>query len=474
MIHTRQIIVKPNDEYFTYFDEITKATTKLYNTTLCRLKQVMTAMRHDPEEWTNREQAIMQEITDALPDMNEQYGFDGSIRPRFTMPTPEDWLLKYNFMYALFRVTKNPDFCTKALPSQVAQNVIYAACKNMKRYAEAKNKGTDFHLPKYLHGTRRHRANFPTQAIKYKVDNNGRTYLQFPRTKLKFYLKPIDCGVYKLVRVFVKYQYGVFYVSVTLDDHLPAPQTIDNPQRICAIDIGVNNLAAITNNIGEPCLLFKGGIIKSANNLYNKQLISMRKSHCLNDKYVIKHLPEYQKATIRRNNLIRDFMFKVSKMIIEWCVGHDIDTIVVGNMRRKLTEMQTDCEYKSFFVPIPFDTLRKQLQFKAAASGIKFIEVDESYTSQASFLDGDEIPCENEPAVFSGFRGPTSYKGTTNYHGLQGLYQTADGTIVNADLNASANIGHKAYPTVFNKDTVSISDGVIIIKHPNGTIYSTK
>jgi len=67
-----------------------------------------------------------------------------------------------------------------------------------------------------------------------------------------------------------------------------------------------------------------------------------------------------------------------------------------------------------------------------------YLEVTESYTSKASFLDRDELPdydpARSKPPVFSGRRVK------------RGLYRSANGQTVNADLNGAANILRKAFP----------------------------
>ena len=60
-------------------------------------------------------------------------------------------------------------------------------------------------------------------------------------------------------------------LTMIFDDGLDIP-VLKESSRIASIDFGVDNFAAITNNIGEPCLLFKGGVIKSINQNYNKRL----------------------------------------------------------------------------------------------------------------------------------------------------------------------------------------------------------
>ena len=66
--------------------------------------------------------------------------------------------------------------------------------------------------------------------------------------------------------------------------------------------------------------------------------------------------------------------------------------------------------------------------------GIRFIETEEAYTSKASFLEGDSLPKYGEK--------PIGWKASGNII-KRGLYRTADGFFVNADLNGAANILRK-------------------------------
>ena len=96
------------------------------------------------------------------------------------------------------------------------------------------------------------------------------------------------------------------------------------------------------------------------------------------------------------------------------------------------------------------------------------IKQEESYTSNASYLDNDPIPVYGEndnDAVFSGNRRPYKYKGSRKKDGFRGLYTAKDGSVVNSDLNGSANIGRKALPELFT-GVVDFSS-VIVIKHPD-------
>ena len=103
-------------------------------------------------------------------------------------------------------------------------------------------------------------------------------------------------------------------------------------------------------------------------------------------------------------------------------------------------------------------------------TGINFEKQEESYTSKASYMFGDAMPVYGEKdvgkAIFSGKRAPKRYRGQYRAGGFRGLYKNKDGSIVNSDLNGSANIGRKKYPELFKPDSVDFNN-VIILKHPD-------
>lgn len=105
--------------------------------------------------------------------------------------------------------------------------------------------------------------------------------------------------------------------------------------------------------------------------------------------------------------------------------------------------------------------------------GIRIVKQEESYTSKASFHDRDDIPVyrkgNDQKHSFSGRRAPKRYKGMYRKDGFRGLYQTADGQIINSDLNGSANILRKAFPHAFDKTGFDFSS-ILIIRHPEKPI----
>ena len=88
------------------------------------------------------------------------------------------------------------------------------------------------------------------------------------------------------------------------------------------------------------------------------------------------------------------------------------------------------------FTQISFGSLRETLMGLCERYGMQYIEQEESYTSKASFLDLDEIPVYNpEHPYTEGFSGKRIKRG---------LYRSADGKVINADVNGACNILRKS------------------------------
>ena len=108
-------------------------------------------------------------------------------------------------------------------------------------------------------------------------------------------------------------------------------QTIDKEDLshdvVGSMDIGVNNLAAITTNqVHVRHILINGRPLKSINQYYNKTKAKLQSK-----------LPKKQKTsnkirllTDKRNNKIQDYIHKASRYIVNWLIQNKIGTLVIG------------------------------------------------------------------------------------------------------------------------------------------------
>ena len=204
-----------------------------------------------------------------------------------------------------------------------------------------------------------------------------------------------------------------------------------NSDNIMAIDLGVENLATCASNVETPFIM-DGRKLKSINQYWNKekarlQSIAMkqgqRTTHRIN------------RITVKRNNQVKDIIKKSARYIINNCIENQIGTLIVGYNKDFKRSVNIGKVNNQNFVQIPLGDLRQQLEFLCWTYGIEYIEQEESYTSKSSFIDNDILPeYKAEQPYLGKFSGKRIHRG---------LYQSKDGTIINADVNGSANIGRK-------------------------------
>lgn len=127
-------------------------------------------------------------------------------------------------------------------------------------------------------------------------------------------------------------------------------------------------------------------------------------------------------------------MHKVSRWIINYCLDNNIQNIIIGKNHDWKRGSKMNNISNQRFIQIPHDSLINKIKYKAEEKGIRIIEVDEKYTSKASFIDNDELPDKIGEYQFSGKRI------------YRGLYKSKDGILINADVNGSYNILRKGNP----------------------------
>ncbi len=113
-----------------------------------------------------------------------------------------------------------------------------------------------------------------------------------------------------------------------------------------------------------------------------------------------------------------------------------IGKIVVGFNVGIKQEINIGSRNNQNFVQIPHTSLRFKLKALCKRYGIAYLEQEESYTSKASFLDGDQLPVYNADQ-------PREYK-FSGKRVKRGLYRTKHGFLINADCNGAANILRKS------------------------------
>jgi putative transposase len=369
----------------------------------------------------------------------------------FDYPAPEKWFLNYNALDAIFKHADNPVY--RKMYSLVAQATVRKLADDWKGYFAA-SRDYKQDPAKYLGKPRMpgYSRQYATAAFNNQASRllmkNGMAYILFKGNEQNPLCigKAEDFRDAKYVRSEIKPTVLGFEVCVTVEDGAAVPKEPEHPERMVGIDIGLDNLAAVTNNFGAAPLIIRGGMAKSMNQYYNKQTASLRSILLRgneNSKGV--HMPlTNQMAGISRDrqNAFRDMFYKCAWQIVRFAKENHADVIVVGYNPLQKQEIDLGKKTNQAFVSIPYAAFRSCLTSTAAKEGIPVVLQEESYTSKASILDMDKIPTyrknQKSDYIFSGQRIK------------RGCYRSKDGILLNADINAAANIIRKKYPYAFD------------------------
>jgi len=337
--------------------------------------------------------------------------------------------IRYNELYKLLKESEN----YRALPAQTAQQILRVLDNIWKSFFNAMDEWKEHpekfngrpRPPKYKKKDGVFMLIFTNQQVKVKEGE-----LIFPKIvglKLKTRIKE---GI-REVRIIPK---GVGYVvEIVYKKEVDVVER--DKSRVTGIDLGLRNLVTIANNIGEEPIVVKGGVVKSINQFFNKEKARLQRIYA---KQGIKKSKRMKKLSVKRERKLKDFLHKVSKFVAEWCAKRNIGRLVIGYNKEWKKEVNLGKRNNQNFVQIPFRTLIQQIKYKAEERGIEVILVEEDHTSKCSFLDKEPIEHRDE---YAGRR-------------MRGLFKSARGTIINADVNAAYNIIRKAIPKVFEADGI--------------------
>jgi len=126
-------------------------------------------------------------------------------------------------------------------------------------------------------------------------------------------------------------------------------------------------------------------------------------------------------------------------------IGNNIGTIVIGHNDNWKQEAELGKKNNQNFVSIPYYKLIQMLQYKAEEAGIAVKEQEESHTSKCSFLDNEPIEHHDK------------YMGKRI---KRGIFRSAKGILINADVQGALNIIRKAFPKAFPQGSADGIEGV--------------
>lgn len=238
---------------------------------------------------------------------------------------------------------------------------------------------------------------------------------------------PANLDFTKIKEFTIQPKGGEFYLECSYELE-PVSVKLD-VERALSIDLGTStNLMACVDTNGHSFLV-DSRQAKSMNQLYNKRVAERKKGkpQAYWDSFL-------DKITRKRNHQMRDMVNKAARLAVNHCLTHGIGTIVVGWNQGIKDGCNMGPRANQQFVQMPLAKIKQRIQQLCALYGMRYVETEEANTSIASYLDGDTLPEHGKKP-----EGWTA----SGKRVKRGLYRTQNGSLVNADLQASANILHK-------------------------------
>jgi len=341
----------------------------------------------------------------------------------------------YNKVNKDFTKNNQPDY--RALPAKVSKHTqmkVNEAIKSFWSLKKSKKISFTPKIPGYLKKNGRFVTEYEKGALSFQKEgfiklSKTNIYIPIPR-KLKIKDEDKDKGfkiIFQAVRLVPKNGYYLIEILYKKSIRKLKKKKLTNQTRFASIDLGVNNLVTVTSNVFQP-IIINGRPIKSINQYYNKH--RKKKQQLLPaNQYTSKKI---QQLSYKREMKLNDYLHKSAKFLVNYLVSQTIDVLVIGTNNGWKQNINLGSHNNQNFVGIPFYKFKQILTYLCEENGIEIHEQEESYTSKASFLDGDSIPVftkgDNKKYTFSGDRV------------CRGLYETKNKKLINADVNGSLNI----------------------------------
>ncbi|MGL5061409.1 MAG: RNA-guided endonuclease InsQ/TnpB family protein [Microcoleus sp.] len=340
----------------------------------------------------------------------------------------------------IYEASVGKSLVAQSLHSSPAQQTLMSVTEAFKSFKGLRDlffKGQLHFKPKppgYLKGSKLFKVSYP-KGSKYGATiegdrirfSTGLTVKRWFGISEFFLPAPTNLDVSKVKEFTILPKNGAFYLEMSYEVS-PQAHQLDINQAL-SIDLGTaDNLAACVDTLGNS-LLVDARSMKAMNQLWNKKVSTRKdgKEHAYWDGWL-------DRVTRKRNHQMRDGINKAAKLIVKHCLKYSIGTLVIGWNEGFKVNANMGRLNNQKFVQMPLGKLKDRLKQLCDLHGIRFEETEEAYTSKASFLDGDSLPKFGEK--------PDGWK-ASGRRVKRGLYQSADKSMVNADLNGAANILRK-------------------------------
>lgn len=350
--------------------------------------------------------------------------------------------LKYESNYLMCKDNENYKKLNSNMAQQILKEVdgVFKSFFGLIRLAkQGKYNFRDIRLPKYLK-----RDSHTTLVIGFVRIKDNELVIPYSQGFKKEH-KPITIKIppilvgkkIKEIRIIPKLNARFFEVQYCYEA-VETQREFDSNKAL-AIDIGISNLTTCVTSEGRSFII-DGRRLKSINQWFNKENSRLQS---IKDKQG-SIVPTKRQGIIRnnRNNAVNDYINKTCRYIINYCLVNNIGNLVIGYNETLQRDINLGSRTNQNVANIPVGNIKEKLEYLCKLYSINFVKQEESYTSKASFFDNDTIPKYNadnpRELVFSGTRVK------------RGLYVTAKGYGLNADVNGALNILKKSSVVCLN------------------------
>jgi putative transposase len=357
------------------------------------------------------------------------------------------------------------DINYRLLKSAVSQQILRRLDKNFKSFFNTnedfkKNPNKYKGQPKPPRFKKGQYDNLIYNSCAFQIHNNEVVLDAKKGDKLKIPLpKRLIGKTIKQVEIIPKRHY--FQAVFVYEENQAVYQQVQPNDKVMSIDLGLNNLATIvTNGVIKPFII-DGRRLKSVNAYYNKRKAKIQSQ--LEKSRGKKWSNRLQSLTDWRNARVNDYLHKATAPVVKICLTHNISKVVVGDVAKSLNHINLGKKNNQNFVNLSLGQFVEKLSYKLGQHGIKLTVANESYTSKASFKDGDKMPKNYDEKAKPTYSGKRLKRG---------LYQTKDGTLINADVNGAYNILRKSDSKFsFQKWVNQVGNCVKSWLHPTGRVF---
>jgi len=337
-------------------------------------------------------------------------------------------ILNYPTLYKIIR-NDYPNLY-KSLPSQTAQQILKLTVQDVKSFVKKIKKKEKASFPSFKKNL--NLLIFTNQISKITYDGKIKLCRISQPVIIPKKVYTADLKNFQQIRLIPKQN----YIQVDVIYNKDCENKDLDYNLYASIDLGVNNLIALTTNTNINPILINGRPFKSYNQFYNKRKAYLQS---IKDKMKIKgNTKRLNKLEEKRKNWFKDKFHQISKYVIRFLVKNKIGNLVIGYNKSWKNEVNLGKKNNQKFQYIPFRMLVDFLKYKAELVGIKTHFVEENYTSKVDALALEPFPSEEVPQKeFNGKRVK------------RGLFQSSVGVLVNADVNGALNILRKVIGDAF-------------------------